>query len=154
MAPDCQFLCKGPLWPCLWFSCILASDRHSPLFCFITVFVYTVDSLSRPRKSQMTAYLEVKTCSLPKLEHLTTGKKYCGKEEKLLLRSNFSSFPQYFNIPLTSRVQLRIYLLNVVVRIIFSQFCKSYMSRYGYLEVFNSPLEFEITSVNCICVLL
>ena len=22
-------------------------------------------------------------------------KKYCGKEEKLLLRSNFSSFPQY-----------------------------------------------------------
>ena len=23
-------------------------------------------------------------------------KKYCGKEEKLLLRSNFSSFPQYF----------------------------------------------------------
>ena len=22
--------------------------------------------------------------------------KYCGKEEKLLLRSNFSSFPQYF----------------------------------------------------------
>ena len=33
---------------------------------------------------------------LPKHEHLTTGKKYCGKEEKLLLRSNFSSFPQYF----------------------------------------------------------
>ena len=24
--------------------------------------------------------------------------KYCGKEEKLLLRSNFSSFPQYFII--------------------------------------------------------
>ena len=23
-------------------------------------------------------------------------RKYCGKEEKLLLRSNFSSFPQYF----------------------------------------------------------
>ena len=28
--------------------------------------------------------------------NLTTGKKYCGKEEKLLLGSNFSSFPQYF----------------------------------------------------------
>ena len=23
-------------------------------------------------------------------------RKYCGKEEKLLLKSNFSSFPQYF----------------------------------------------------------
>ena len=31
-----------------------------------------------------------------KHENLTTGKTYCGKEEKLLLRSNFSSFPQYF----------------------------------------------------------
>ena len=42
------------------------------------------------------AYLEVEIWSLPKHENLTTGKKYCGKEEKLLLRSNFSSFPQYF----------------------------------------------------------
>ena len=42
------------------------------------------------------AYLEVKIWSLPKHENLTTRKKYCGKEEKLLLRSNFSSFPQYF----------------------------------------------------------
>ena len=34
---------------------------------------------------------------LLKHENLTTGKKkYYGKEEKLLLRSNFSSFPQYF----------------------------------------------------------
>ena len=33
-------------------------------------------------------------CNLtPKLEIYW---KYCGKEEKLLLRSNFSSFPQYF----------------------------------------------------------
>ena len=42
------------------------------------------------------AYLEVKIWSLPKHENLTACKKYCGKEEKLLLRSNFSSFPQYF----------------------------------------------------------
>ena len=46
--------------------------------------------------SWITAYLEVEIWSLPKHENLTTGKKYCGKEEKLLLRSNFSSFPQYF----------------------------------------------------------
>ena len=53
-------------------------------------------SLSRPRLSRITAYLEVKIGSLPKHEHLTTGKKYCRTEEKLLLRSNFFSFPQYF----------------------------------------------------------
>ena len=52
--------------------------------------------LSGTRLSWITAYLEVKIWSLPKHENLTTGKKYCGKEEKLLLRSNFSSFPQYF----------------------------------------------------------
>ena len=33
---------------------------------------------------------------LLKHQNLTTGKKYCGKEDKLLLRSNFSPFPQYF----------------------------------------------------------
>ena len=38
----------------------------------------------------------MKLWSLPRHENLTTGKKYCGNEEKLLLRSNFSSFPQYF----------------------------------------------------------
>ena len=53
-------------------------------------------SLSQPGLSRITAYLEVKIWSLPKHENLTTAKKYCGKEEKLFLRSNFSSFPQYF----------------------------------------------------------
>ena len=38
----------------------------------------------------------MKIWSLPKHENLTTCKIYCGKEEKLLLRSNFSPFPQYF----------------------------------------------------------
>ena len=52
-------------------------------------------SLSRPRFSRIIADIEVKIWSLPKHENLTKGKKYCGKEEKLLL-SNFSSFPQYF----------------------------------------------------------
>ena len=42
------------------------------------------------------AYLEVKIWSLPIHENLKTDGKYCRKEEKLLLRSNFSSFPQYF----------------------------------------------------------
>ena len=80
---------------------------------------YSWRSLSRPRLSRINACLEVKIWSLPKHENLTTGKKYCGKEEKLLLRSNFSYFPQYFQYILTSRVQLHINLLNVVNRIIF-----------------------------------
>ena len=41
-----------------------------------------------------------------------------------------------FNISLTSGIKLQSHLLNVVVRF-FSQFCKSIMSRYGYLEVFQ-----------------
>ena len=50
---------------------------------------------------------------------MTTGNKKFGKEEKLLLRSNFSSFPHYFiYIFLTSGVKLHIHLLNVVVQFI------------------------------------
>ena len=74
--------------------------------------------------SRITAYLKVKIWSLPKHENLTTGKKYCGKEEKLLLRSNFSSFPQYFQYTLTLRVYLHINFLNVINRIIFSSILK------------------------------
>ena len=59
------------------------------------LFKYSWLSLSRPRLSRITAYLEVKIWSLPIHENLTTDGK-CRKEEKLLLRSNFSSFPQYF----------------------------------------------------------
>ena len=58
--------------------------------------IYSRLSLSRPRLSRITAYLEAKIWSLPIYENLTTDGKYCRKEEKLLLRSNFSSFPQYF----------------------------------------------------------
>ena len=62
----------------------------------LILFNYSWLSLSRTRLSRIIAYLEVKVLSLPKHENLTTSNKYCGKEEKLLLRSNFSSFPQYF----------------------------------------------------------
>ena len=76
---DLVLLCTA--WTCL---CILIWDNYSWL------------SLSRPRLSRITAYLEVKIWSLPIHENLTTDGKYCRKEDKLLLRSNFSSFPQYF----------------------------------------------------------
>ena len=114
--------------------------------------MYSWLSLSRPRLSRITAYLEVKIWSLPKHENLTTCKKYCGKEEKLLLRSNFSSLPQYFqNISLTSRVQLHIYLLNVVNQISFSSILQIwYVEVRISRSISESPLEFEITRVDCI----
>ena len=84
---------------------INASLVNQPAICWSWVNVvsvlmlktkYSWLSLSRPRLSRITAYLEVKIWSLPIHENLTTDGKYCRKEEKLLLRSNFSSFPQYF----------------------------------------------------------
>ena len=75
----------------------------------------------------MTTYLEVKIWSLPKHENLTTGKKYCGKEERAISRL----FHNIFNI--SNFKNLIIYLLNVVNQIIFLRFCKSDMSKYGYL---------------------
>ena len=97
------------------------------------------------------AYLGVKIWSLPKHENLTTSKKYCGKEEKLLLRSNFSSFPQYFQ-----------YISNVKRPITYT-FVKCGCSNYFFLnsenlicrgtdisKCFRGPLEFEITRVDCI----
>ena len=57
---------------------------------------YSWLSLSWPRLSRITAYLEVKILSLLKHENLTTGKKILWKRGEILLRSNFSSFPQYF----------------------------------------------------------
>ena len=61
-------------------------------------------------------------------------RKYCRKEEKLLKRSNFSSFPQFFNISLTSGV---IFLCEMWLFELFPQFCKSNMSRYGCFEGFQ-----------------
>ena len=68
---------------------------------------YSWLSLSRTRLSRITAYLEVKIWSLPKREHLTTGKKYCGKEEKLLLAISplfhniFNTYISNFKSPIT-----------------------------------------------------
>ena len=58
-----------------------------------------------------------KILSLFKPENLPTGNKKLWKKEKLLLRNNFSSFHNIFNISLG--VKLHIYLWNLVVRFIF-----------------------------------
>ena len=89
-------------------------------------------------------YLEVKISSLFVHENVTTGNKiFWKKTEKLLLRRNFFSFPQYF------RSQLHIHLKCSCLNYFFPHFCKSDLSRYGYLEVFQSLLDFEITRVDC-----
>ena len=87
-------------------------------------------------------YLELAYFELPLISKWKSGPcfnmklwqpvtKYCGKEEKLLLRSNFSSFPHYFIYKfLTSGVKLHIQLLNVLFNLLFSS-----LSQLWYLEV-------------------
>ena len=62
---------------------------------------------------------------MPIHENLTTDGKYCRKEEKLLLRSNFSSFPQYFQ-----------YISNFKSPITY-QFVKCGLSNYFFLNSAN-----------------
>ena len=58
--------------------------------CIQLTFVISTSLISNNRLSRSENLVP------DKHENLTTGKKYCWKEEKLFLRSNFSSFPQYF----------------------------------------------------------
>ena len=70
-------------------------------------------------------------------------------------------FHNISNVSLILRVKLHIHFWNVFIRFIFIlfiylfifffSFCKSDMSRYGYLEVFKRVPWTEITRVDCIC---
>ena len=104
---------------------------------------YSWLSLSWPRLSRITAYLEVKIWSLPKHENLTTGKKILWKRGEIA--------PNVFNISLTSRVRLHIYLLNMVVQIIFSSILQIWYFKVRISRsISEGPLEFEIARVDCI----
>ena len=60
-------------------------------------------------------------------------------------------FHNIFHISLTSRVQLHINLLNMVVWIIFSSIFKIwYVEVRRSLSISESPFEFEISRVDCI----
>ena len=88
----------------------------------------------------------MKIWSLPKHENLTTGKTILWKRGEIS-----SLFHNVFNRSLISKVQLHIYLLNVVVRIIFSTILKIwYVEVRISRSISESPLEFEITKVDCI----
>ena len=78
-------------------------------------------------------------------------KNYCGKEEKLLLRSNFSSFPQYFQYISNFKSPVtHIFVKFGYSSYFYSQFSESDLSRYGYLgSISEIPLEFEKMRVDC-----
>ena len=60
--------------------------------------MYSWLSLSGPRLSRITAYLEVKILSLPKRENLTTGKKILKKRGEIAPKEQFLLFPTIFSI--------------------------------------------------------
>ena len=91
----------------------------------------TVHSCYRHLLSQITTYL-VNLVPVLTWKQLVT--KYCRKEEKLLLRSSFSSYTQYFQYISNIRSQITCSFVKCGCWTIFSQFCKSDMSRYGYHE--------------------
>ena len=88
----------------------------------------------------------MKIWSLLKHENLTTGKKNIVEKRR---NCSFSSFPQYFQYISNFKSPVT----HIFVKCgCFPQFCKSDMSRYGYLEVFQRVLWNCISSV-CIGVL-
>ena len=75
-----------------------------------TCWKYSCISLSRPRLSRITAYLEVKIWSLPRHENLTTGKTNIVEKRRNCSKGTISPlFHNIFNISLNSRVLLYIH---------------------------------------------
>ena len=122
-------------------------SSHSIILVFVG-FIYSWLSLSRSRLSRITAYLEVKIWSLSKHENLT--KEYCEKEEKLLLRSNFSSFPQYFQYISNFKSPVTHIIVKCGCSSIFFSFLQIwYVEVWIFRSISEIHLEFEITRVDC-----
>ena len=98
-------LCWHDLFTAVWsgnaqFVCVL---RCSLLWCgnkysILRHLNYSWLSLSRPRLSRITAYLEVKILSLLKHENLTTGKKILWKKGEIAPKEQFLLFSTIFSI--------------------------------------------------------
>ena len=73
----------------------------------------------------------------------------------MLLRSNFSPFPQYFHYTFVIKgVYLHIHLLNLVVQFVFSSIMKiCYVEVRISRSISKGPFKFEITRVDCISLL-
>ena len=99
-----------------------------------TVDSHYLDLTYFERLSRSEILVPVFTCK-SKNRYVT---KYCGKEEKLLLKSNFSSFPQYFQYVSNFKSQVTYSFVKCGYSIYcFPHFCNSDISRYGYLKVFQ-----------------
>ena len=92
----------------------------------------------------------MKILSLPKHENLTTSKNYCVNEEKLLQRSNFSSFPQYFRYISNFKSPISYKFVKCGCSNYFSSIIKIwYVEVQISRSVSESPLELDITGVDC-----
>ena len=99
-------------------------------------------SNNRLSRSENPAYHEVKIWSLPKHENLTSCKKIVWKKGEIAPKAFllFSTIFSIFTISLTSRVHYTYICLMWLIELVFPQFCKSDMSKYGYLEYFRESL--------------
>ena len=100
--------------------------------------IYSRLSLSRSRLSRITAYLEVKIGSLFKHGTPTTGNKILWKRGKIAPKEQFLLFSTIFAINLKLQESNYILIRGIwLFDLFFAQFCRSDMSRYGYLKVFQ-----------------
>ena len=124
-----------------------ANSWEAPLSILQLTLVISNSLISNNRLSRSENLVPAKTWKSNK------SKKYCGKEEKLLLRSNISFFSQYFRCTRISNIKSPITYKFVKCGCsnnFFPQFWKSDMSRYGYPEVFQRVLGFRESTVFCL----
>ena len=105
-------------WYCKGFSNTL-DDKVSAYVLFAKLnaqgyskshVTYSWLSLSRPRLSRITAYLEVKIWSLPKDENLTIGHKILWKRGEIAPKEQFLLFSTIFSIYLEFQGSIYIYI--------------------------------------------
>ena len=82
----------------------------------------------------MAAYLETEILSLFLHANLVTGNKLLWIKEEIAPKKKFLPFPQYCSGCLISGVRLYFHLGKMDF---CPHFCKSDMSKFGYLEVFQ-----------------
>ena len=92
-----------------------------------------------------------KIWSLFKHENLTTGNKILWKRGEIAPQEQFLLFSTIFSIYLLLQESNYIFVCEMwLFDLFFSQFCKSDMSRYGYLEVLQRVPWTLIMRVGCI----
>ena len=114
-----------------------------PIVTFRSMYI-PIDSvlpLSRLRLSRITANLEVKISSLFYHGNLTRGKKILWKRGEIAPRAISSLFRNIFKCISILQESNYIFICEMwLFDLSFPQFCKAYMSRNGYLELFQRVL--------------